>query len=92
MHLLKYAISTESLSQNSLWLYLTYPFAGLCSISRRRVGKSDNYNNHCTIMRIPDTLCDEIKKILPKEKPFSAIVGRPVTPCRKVLDGILYVI
>jgi hypothetical protein len=43
-------------------------------------------------MRIPDTLCDEIKKILPKEKPFSAIVGRPVTPCRKVLDGILYVL
>ncbi len=39
-------------------------------------------------MRIPDTLCDEIKKILPKEKPFSTIVGRPVTPCRKVLDSI----
>jgi hypothetical protein len=43
-------------------------------------------------MRIPDTLCDEIKNILPTEKPFSAIVGRPVTPCRKVLDGILYVL
>jgi hypothetical protein len=43
------------------------------------------------IIRIPDKLWDEIKKVLPKEKP-SNTVGRPITPYRKVLDGILYVL
>lgn len=43
------------------------------------------------IIRIPDKLWDEIKKVLPKEKP-SKTVGRPITPYRKVLDGILYVL
>ena len=43
------------------------------------------------IIRIPDKLWDEIKKVLPKEKP-SKTVGRPIVPYRKVLDGILYVL
>lgn len=49
-------------------------------------------NHHLpTIKRIPDELWDEIKKVLPKEKP-SKTVGRPITAYRKVLDGILYVL
>jgi transposase len=43
------------------------------------------------IIRIPDKLWDEIKKILPREKP-SKTVGRPIVPYRKVLDGIIYVL
>jgi len=43
------------------------------------------------IIRIPDKLWDEIKKVLPKEKP-SKTVCRPITPYRKVLDGVLYVL
>ena len=43
------------------------------------------------IIRIRDKLWDEIKKVLPKEK-TSKTVGRPITPYRKVLDGILYVL
>ena len=43
------------------------------------------------IRRIPDDLWDEIKQILPVEKPTKTI-GRPVVPFRKVLDGILYVL
>jgi transposase len=43
------------------------------------------------IIRIPDKLWDEIKKVLPKQKP-SKTVGRPIVPYRKVLDGILYVL
>ena len=39
-------------------------------------------------MRIPDKLWDEIKMIIPKEKP-SRTIGRPVIPYRKVFDGIL---
>jgi len=45
-----------------------------------------------TIIRIPDELRDEFKKILPKEKPPSNTVGRPIVKYRKVLDGILYVL
>ncbi len=49
-------------------------------------------NHHLpTIKRIPDELWDEIKKVLPKEKP-SKTVGRPIVKYRKVLDGILYVL
>ena len=44
-----------------------------------------------TIRKIPDELWDEIKLILPPEKPNKTI-GRPVLPFRKVLDGILYVL
>ncbi|MDQ6724258.1 MAG: transposase, partial [Thermoproteota archaeon] len=44
-----------------------------------------------TIVRIPDKLWDEIRIILPKEKP-SKTIGRPIIPYRKVLDGILYIL
>ena len=60
-------------------------------IQKEEEVRSDKYNNHRTIIRIPDKLWDEIKMILPKEKPSSTI-GRPVIPYRKVLDGILYVL
>ena len=43
------------------------------------------------IRKIPDDLWDEIKPILPPEKPDKTI-GRPVVPFRRVLDGILYVL
>jgi transposase len=44
-----------------------------------------------TITRISDDLWNEIKNILPDEKPENTI-GRPVVPYKKVLDGILYVL
>jgi len=44
-----------------------------------------------TIKRIPDELWDEIRVILPNEKPINTI-GRPVVSFRKVLEGILYVL
>ena len=46
---------------------------------------------HPTILKIPDRLWDEIKCILPKEKPLKT-VGRPIVRYRKVIDGILYVL
>ena len=45
----------------------------------------------CTILNIPDELWDEIRNILPREKP-SKTTGRPIVPFRKVLDGILYIL
>ncbi len=48
-------------------------------------------DHHPPIKRIPDELWDEIKKVLPKEKP-SKTVCRPIVPYRKVLDGILYIL
>jgi transposase len=44
-----------------------------------------------TVKRIPDALWDEIRFILPSEKPNNTI-GRPAVSFRKVLDGILYVL
>ena len=44
-----------------------------------------------SIRKIPDGLWDEIKIILPPEKPNKTI-GRPIIPYRKVLDGIVYVL
>ena len=44
-----------------------------------------------TVKRIPDELWDEIRFILPPEKPTNTI-GRPAVSFRKVLDGILYVL
>ena len=44
-----------------------------------------------SIRKIPDELWDEIKIILPSEKPNDNI-GLPVIPFRKVLDGILHVL
>ena len=43
------------------------------------------------VKRIPDELWDEIRLILPSEKPYNT-VGRPAVSFRKVLDGILYVL
>ncbi len=44
-----------------------------------------------TIWHVPDDLWEEFKHVLPPEKP-AGTVGRPNTPYRKVLDGILYVL
>ena len=44
-----------------------------------------------TIRKIPNDLWDEIKLLLPSEKPNNTI-GRPVISFRKVLDGILYIL
>ena len=44
-----------------------------------------------TIIYIPDDLWNEIKNILPDEKPENTI-GRPIVPYRKVLDGILFIL
>jgi putative transposase len=44
-----------------------------------------------TIRRIPDDVWNEIKDILPPEKPPKT-VGRPAVPYRTVLYGILYVL
>jgi transposase len=44
-----------------------------------------------TVKRILDEIWDEIRMILPPEKPDNTI-GRPVVSFRKVLDGILYVL
>jgi transposase len=44
-----------------------------------------------TVKRMPDELWDEIKLILPSEKPNNTI-GLPVVSFRKVLEGILYVL
>jgi hypothetical protein len=46
-----------------------------------------NNHNLPTIRRIPDKLWNELKKILPREKPPKT-VGRPIVPYRKVIDGI----
>jgi transposase len=43
------------------------------------------------IRKISNDLWDEIKVILPPEKPDKTI-GRPMVPFRRVLDGILYVL
>ncbi len=52
---------------------------------------STHKKNKHTITKIPDELWDEIRIILPKEKP-SKTIGRPIIPYRKVLDGILYIL
>ena len=53
--------------------------------------KRKEKNKHPTILKIPDRLWDEIKSILPKEKPLKT-VGRPIVPYKKVIDGILYIL
>ena len=47
--------------------------------------------NMSVITMISDELWDKIYDLLPYEKP-KYTVGRPITPFRKVLDGILYVL
>jgi putative transposase len=44
-----------------------------------------------TIRNIPDELWNEIKILLPSEKPNNTI-GLSIIPFRKVLDGILHVL
>ena len=44
-----------------------------------------------TVKKIPDELWDEIRLILPPEKPDNTI-GRPAVSFRKILDGIVYVL
>jgi len=61
------------------------------SIQKEEKASIVNNHNLPTIKRIPDELWDEIKNILPKEKPFNT-VGRPIVKYRKVFDGILYVL
>jgi transposase len=57
-----------------------------------KVRNDKNISHLPAIMTIPDELWDEIKKVLPKERPPSKTVGRPIVKYRKVLDGILYVL
>ena len=61
----------------------------MTSIQRRECIKEKD--KHPPILNIPDRLSDEIKSILPKEKPLKT-VGRPIIPYRKVIDGIIYVL
>ena len=56
-----------------------------------KVDKINGGKDNRTIITIPDKLWNEIRNILPKEKPFKT-VGRPIVPFRKVLDGILYIL
>ena len=44
-----------------------------------------------TIKNIPNELWDEIKLLVPSEKPNKSI-GRPIILFRKVLDGIVYIL
>ena len=44
-----------------------------------------------SIRKIPDESWNEIKLLLPPEKPNDTI-GRPIIPFRKVLDGMLHVL
>ena len=48
--------------------------------------KEETPSNDITL---PGDLWNEVKNILPAEKPVETI-GRPVVPFRKVLDGVLY--
>jgi len=48
-------------------------------------------NNKAVITKISDKLWDRISALLPKEK-SNNIIGRPVIPFRKVMDGIVYVL
>ena len=57
----------------------------------QKEGAEDNNKHVYTIISILNDLWNEIRKILPKEKPVNT-VGRPIVPYRKVLDGVLYVL
>ncbi len=59
-------------------------------IQKERKKAKDKKNNRI-ITSIFNGLWNEIRLILPKEKP-SKTVGRPLIPYRKVLDGILYIL
>ena len=54
--------------------------------------KEDDKKDNRTIITIPDSeLWDEIKVILPREKPLKT-VGRPIVRSRTELDGVLYIL
>ncbi|MEJ7642521.1 MAG: hypothetical protein WKF36_10055 [Candidatus Nitrosocosmicus sp.] len=55
-------------------------------MTRIRQKWRDKKDNH-TILNIPGELWDEIRNILPREKPPKTM-GRPIVPFRKVLDGV----
>jgi transposase len=61
------------------------------SIQKKELKKKEK-NKHPAIFKIPDELWDEIKNILPKEKPLNTVGGRPNVRYRKVIDGILYIL
>jgi transposase len=57
-----------------------------------RVRRKNKKKKHLpTIKKIPDDVWNEVKEILPPEKPPKT-VGRPIVRYRTVLDGILYVL
>ena len=55
------------------------------------IQKMGDKRDNCTILKIPDELWNEIRTVLPREKPPKTI-GRPTVPFRKVLDGILFIL
>ena len=58
---------------------------------QKKKEKEDDKKDNRTIIAIPDELWDEIKVILPREKPLKT-VGRPIFPYRRVFDGVLYIL
>ena len=58
---------------------------------QKKKEKEDDKKDNRTIIAIPDELWDEIKVILPREKPLKT-VGRPIVPYRRVIDGVLYIL
>ena len=85
---------TKSLSQKYRHdvFYLTDKDIAGCSFILSMIGVYKKKQHHLpTIIHIPDNLWNEVKNILPPEKP-SETIGRPIVPFRKVLDGILYVL
>ena len=54
------------------------------------IQREKDKRNNPTILKIPDKLWDEIRKILPKEK-SSKTIGRPIVKYR-ILDDILYIL
>jgi transposase len=57
-------------------------------INDRCLQKEETPSNDNTL---PGDLWNEVKNILPTEKPVETI-GRPFVPFRKVLDGVLYML
>lgn len=71
--------------------YLTDKDIALYSFILFMIGLIKKKQRLSTIRHIPDDLWNEVKNMLPTEKPIETI-GRPIVPFRKVLDGILYVL
>ena len=62
-----------------------------CDLYPEEEGESNDKKDNHTIITIPDKLWDEIKQFY-QERNHSKLVGRPIVPYRKVLDGILYIL